>query len=198
MTIITSFYTSDWKYPEFAKKLSKNCEDLELKYNIVEKKSNNDYLKNCNIKPFFIRETLNKFKSPILWMDVDGSIVSRPDLLFTDEILNYDIAANRGRSNLEKIHVGSIWFNYTEITLAFINDWCKKVLDGGIDDGQFNSVWNTYKNTMRFYELPQNYFVILKSLNAIPPEHSCIIHRISKSSLKQTYKKQLSKKKHNK
>jgi len=195
MTIITSFYTPDWQYPEFARQLTHDCEKLGLEYHIIEKQSNNDYAKNCNIKPFFIKEMLEKFKRPILWMDIDGSIISKPNLFFTDEILNYDIAANRGRSNPEKIHVGSIWFNYTSITMAFINDWCDKVLAGGVDDGQFNSTWKNHKDTIRLYELPQNYFVILKSLNSMPPENSYIIHRISKSSLKHTYKKSLNRSK---
>lgn len=198
MTVITSFYTPDWEYPMFAEQLSHDCEHLGLEHCIVQKQSNSDYAKNCNIKPFFIREMLEKFRRPILWMDVDGSIVSMPNLFFTDEILNYDIAANRGRSNREKIHVGSIWFNYTKTTLALVNDWCEKVTAGGVDDGQFNGIWKKYKDTIRFYELPQNYFVILKSLNSVAPEDSCIVHRISKSSLKQTYKKSLNKKKNKK
>jgi len=194
VTVITSFYTPDWEYPEFARQLSQNCENLNLEYYIVEKQSSGDYVKNCNIKPFFIREMLEKFKKPILWMDVDGSIVSSPNLFFTDDILNYDIAANRGRSNSEKIHVGSIWFNYTKAAMSFVDGWCESVSDGGIDDGQFNSVWKKHKDIIKFYELPPNYFVIITKINSIPPEDSCIVHRLSNSLLKQKQKNKFNKK----
>lgn len=194
MTVITSFYTPDWEYPEFARQLSQNCENLNLEYYIVEKQSSGDYVKNCNIKPFFIREMLEKFKKPILWMDVDGSIVSSPNLFFTDDILNYDIAANRGRSNSEKIHVGSIWFNYTKAAMSFVDGWCESVSNGGIDDGQFNSTWKKHKDIIKFYELPSNYFVIITKINSIPPEDSCIVHRLSNSLLKQKQKNKSNKK----
>ena len=193
MTIITSFYTPDWKYPVFAQQLSQDCKRLNLEHHIVERQSSDDYRKNCNIKPFFIKESLEKFKNPILWMDVDGSLVSRPDLLFTDEILNYDIAANRTLNDASKIHVGSIWFNYTKSTMSFINDWCESVVNGGIDDGQFNSTFRKHEDNIKFYELPPNYFVILKNLDSKPPENSCIVHRISNSNLKKEYKQKLSK-----
>jgi len=195
MTIITSFYTPDWQYPEFARQLTHDCEKLGLEYHIVEKQSNNDYAKNCNIKPFFIKESLEKFKKPILWMDVDGSIVSKPELILNNTILEYDVAANRALNDASKIHVGSIWLNYTKSTMSFIDDWCESVVNGGIDDGQFNSTFRKHEDNIKFYELPPNYFVILKNLDSKPPENSCIVHRISKSSLKHIYSKSLNRNK---
>ena len=198
MTVITSFYTPDWKYPKFAKQLLSDCEQLGLRHYIVEKESKGDYAKNCNIKPFFIKEMLEKFKKPILWVDVDGSITSVPELLYSDEILQYDVAANRPAWNANKVHVGSMWFNYTKSAADLVDAWCESVSMGGVDDGQFNSIWNKYKDSIRFYELPSKYFVILKSLNSDIPEDSCIVHRISKSDLKKEFKQKLNKNKRKK
>jgi len=193
MTVICSFYTPDWDYPNYAKQLSQDCERLSLPYHILEKQSYNDYRKNCNIKPFFIKESLEKFKRPILWIDVDGSIISRPELILSNNTLEYDIAGNRTINDVSKIHVGSIWFNYTKSTMSFINDWCKSVISGGIDDGQFNSTFRKHEDNIKFCELPPNYFVILKNLDSKPPDDSCIVHRISNSNLKKEYKQKLSK-----
>lgn len=188
MTIVTSFYTPEWKYPEYATQLSLDCERLGLDYHIVEKKSYDDYRKNCNIKPLFIRETLEKFKKPIFWMDVDGGIITKPDLLFSDDIMNYDIAANRSVNQADRIHVGSIWFNYSKRTTKFVNAWCDEIAKGGIDDGIFNIVWKRFSEELKLFELPSNYFVLLKIPGEPIPEDACIIHRLSDSLLKSKHK----------
>jgi len=187
-SLVISFYTDDGDYPMYAKLLSEDCERLGLDYYISEKQSLKDYRKNCNIKPFFIKETLERFKRPVLWMDVDGSIISSPDLIFDETILEYDIAANCAVNNETKIRVGSIWFNYTKAVMSFVDNWCESVSNGGIDDGQFNSTWKKHKDIMKLYKLPQNYFVVLQKLNSTPPDDSCIVHRLSNSLLKQKYK----------
>jgi hypothetical protein len=185
---VVSFYTPDWKYPEYAQSLVDDCKRLELDFAIESKLSTNTYVGNCNLKPYFIREKLQELKKPILWMDVDGSIVTRPALLSTTEIDNFDMAGNRSLTDASRIHVGSIWFNYTDITMEFVDTWCEAIAARGIDDSVFNGLWQKLFNKIKFYELPPEYFVILSNLQAPVPESSCIIHRLSNSSLKQDYK----------
>ena len=124
-------------------------------------------------------------------MDVDGSIVSLPELLLTTSIDNFDMAGNRSRRDLNRIHVGSIWFNYTDITMEFINAWCEAIAARGIDDEVFNRLWQTFSDKIKFYELPPEYFVILSKPDSPIPDNSCIIHRLSNSSLKLDYKNKI-------
>ena len=121
-------------------------------------------------------------------MDVDGSIVTRPDRLLTNDIDNFDMAGNRSLTDANRIQVGSIWFNYTDITMEFVDAWCDAIAARGIDDSVFNGLWQKFSDKIKFYELPPEYFVILATLQASVPESSCIIHRLSNSSLKQDYK----------
>jgi len=186
--LIISFYTDDEDYPEHAKLLSEDCERLGLDYYIEEKPSTRNYKHNCNIKPFFIKKTIEKFKKPVLWIDVDGSIISLPELFFDNKMLEYDMAANCRANDATKIHVGSMWFNYTKSTISLIDDWCESVVSGGIDDGQFNSIWKKHKDKIQFYKLPQNYFVVLKPSNLPLPDHTCIVHRLSNTELKRKEK----------
>jgi hypothetical protein len=188
MTIITSFYTADWKYPEYADSLKNNCSNLNLKHHIVEKPTNNDYVKNCNIKPFFIREVLDTYKCPIFWIDVDGSINKTPELLISEDIRNYDIAVNRSVSNPSRIYVGSMWFNYNEKTVNFINEWCNALEKYGIDDGVFNGIWSNFSKNLNILELPDSYFYILPWPDSTIPEEVYIAHRLSNSDLKIKYK----------
>jgi hypothetical protein len=186
LTVI-SFFTPDWKYPEYAKSLEQDCERLGLTHHIESVPSLGAYTKNCNIKPDFIRSQLQHLKSPVLWMDVDGSILKCPDILLEKNLQNYDIAGNRPSNNKERIHVGSIWFNYTKATLGFLDSWCETV-HHSIDDAALNGVWNIFKNNLAMLELPPEYFFIHKrSKDPIPPD-TVILHRLSASDLKIQYK----------
>lgn len=189
--VIVSFYTNDWDYPLYAEQLRENCNSLGLDCYIVQKDSLNDYVKNCNMKPFFIKEMLERFKKPILWMDVDGSIVSMPVLLSDQTVKDFDIAGNRSQRDRSRVHVGSIWFNYSPTTLSFVDAWCEAIVKQGIDDAVFNGVWTKFVDKIKFFELPPEYFVILPTPKSPVPADSCIVHRLSNSVLKQTYKHQV-------
>lgn len=189
---VISFFTPDWKYPEYATLLKKDCERLGLAHYIQSIPGLEEYTKNCNIKPNFILNELHRLKSPVLWMDVDGSILQIPKLLLDSNIKNYDIAGNHPLNNTERIHVGSIWFNYTENTLKFLEQWCEKVANS-IDDAAFNGVWNTFKNTLNMLSLPPEYFFIHKRVSDAVPTDTIILHRLSSSDLKWAYKNKVEK-----
>jgi len=189
---VISFYTSDWKYPDYATNLKKDCERIGLPHHIECLPSRGDYVKNCNIKPEFIRNKLHQLKSPILWIDADGSLLKSPDLLLTSDIKNYDLAGNRWATNPERIHVGSIWFNYTELTLTFLDTWIDLV-NSSIDDAAFNGVWNRFKQQLKLFSLPPEYFFIHKKDNYLIPNNTIILHRLSSSELKMQYKKKTKK-----
>jgi hypothetical protein len=190
---VISFFTSDWLYPEYAKLLENDCKKLGLKYCIKPFPSLGEYTKNCNIKPSFILDQLSNLKSPVLWMDVDGSLLKRPEILFDNNIEKYDIAGNRPFNNKERIHVGSIWFNYTNKTLEFLKMW-DETAQSSIDDAAFNKVWNKFKNDLSMLDLPSDYFFIHKNDTDIIPSETVILHRLSSSDLKWKYKKKVEKK----
>jgi hypothetical protein len=189
---VISFYTPDWKYPEYANNLKEDCFRLGLKFSIDQLPSQGEYVKNCNIKPRFIRDKLYQLKSPVLWVDVDGSLLKLPELLLSHTIDAYDIAGNRPTNNSERIHVGSVWFNYTDATLAFLDAWADAV-DSSIDDAAFNGVWGHFKNRLQLFSLPPEYFFIHKRVNTSIPENTVILHRLSSSDLKWQYKNKVEK-----
>lgn len=189
---VISFFTQDWEYPRYAQHLIEDCVRLDLDYKIEELASDHDYLKNCNKKPLFIRDTLHELKRPVLWMDADGSIVGRPAILDTD--LDYDIAGNQAEWDANKIHVGSIWFNYTPRALALIERWCAQSENAAQDDDvSFNDILKSYRKDLKILSLPSEYFVILKSPASPIPQGACIVHRLSTGASKEQYKNQLAK-----
>lgn len=187
---LISFYTPDWEYPVYANNLRADCERLRMKYHIIEKPSTNSYVGNCQIKAFFIRDTLESLKSPVLWMDADGSILKKPELLYEDRMVEYDIAGNHPVDAQHRVHVGSIWFNYTDASRRFIDTWCTGIeKKNPLDDAAFNGTWDIMKNEVRFLPLPESYFFIHKDLMRPIPNDVLILHRLSRSQLKQQYKR---------
>jgi len=192
-TTVVSFYTPEWKYLEYAKQLQHDCDRFALSHYIVEQPSTGDYVKNCNIKPSFIWDTLKKFKSPVLWIDADGELIKIPELLLKDELLQYDIAGVRTITNRNRIHVGSIWFNYNTTTLEFVRQWRDSLVHKGIDDGAFNTVWQNNQQQINFFELPPEYHFIHKNSRLSVPDNTVILHRLSSSDLKWQYKNKVEK-----
>jgi hypothetical protein len=191
---VISFFTQDWEYPQYAQRLTEDCSRLDLDHSIEELASDADYLKNCNKKPRFIQDKLLLLKRPVLWMDADGSIVKYPVLLDEDNILDYDIAGNRAEWDADKIHVGSIWFNYTPRTLSLIDEWQTKSANATHDDDvSFNQILKNHRTNLKILLLPQEYFVILKSTQAPVPQGARIVHRLSTGASKEQYKNQLAK-----
>lgn len=190
---VISFYTPNWRYPEYADNLRQDCLRHGLEFSIDEKPSHDDYVKNCNIKPGFIREKIYQLKSPVLWIDADGSLLKAPELLSSHAIREYDIAGNRAENNTERIHVGSIWFNYTETILDFLDAWAC-IVNNSIDDAAFNGVWKNFKDRLRLFHLPPEYFFIHKNPTSKIPEDTVILHRLSSSDLKWQYKNKVEKK----
>lgn len=191
---VISFYTPEWRYPEFAEKLRKDCQRHRLQYLIEERESKNDYVKNCNIKPEFIKEKLLETKGPVIWIDVDGSIVKLPRLMIDAAEQNYDIAANRPLHDIKRIHVGSFMLNYTQPILDFIDHWLYEIKrKNGIDDAAFNGVFRDHQDKMKILELPAEYFTLLAKHSDPVPEQAVIVHRLSSSDLKWAYKNRVEK-----
>ena len=186
---VVSFYTNDWLYPEYAQRLREDCDRLGLQHHIVEKSSTNRYVGNCQIKPFFVQECMEQFRSPIFWMDADGSILQRPEKLFDTENIDYDLVANRPINDHARIHVGSMLLNYTDPMREFVEVWCESIRrKSPLDDAAFNGTWDHYQDRLKVRFLPDNYFYIHKHLRDAVPANTVIVHRLSRSDLKERYK----------
>lgn len=183
---VISYHTPDWHYPEFAEKLQRDCVRLGLDYHIESRGSNRTYVDNCNIKPFFIRETIKKLARPVLWIDVDASINQIPAELETIT-RDFDVSGNRNVKSPDRVYVNSIWFNYTPASLVLIDRWCEYVVDS-IDDGAFNKALAELKSEIRFFELPEKCHRILRRYDSEVPGDSYFVHRLSNSDLKWSYK----------
>ena len=178
--IITSFYTNDWLYPKYAKEMIDSCDRLGLKHHIKELDTTGSYLTNTRLKPKFIYDTITELKQPILWVDVDGMVLNKPDIFLED--FPYDFAGRHQRTGPKRMwHVGTLYFNYNEIVLDFLKEWVSHSSKSATDEDAFEKTWKTHQ--LSYTELPIEYFDILKN-EFVRNKKQIIYHRLSKSPSK--------------
>lgn len=182
---VISFYTPDWKYPEHAQNLRRDCERLGLDHVIEQRPSTNTYVGNCNLKPGFIREQLATLKRPVLWLDVDGSIQRVPQEL--DPVPPVDVAAYASKQSPDRLSVNVLLFNPTPGAEKFLNTWCEFVKNS-IDDGAFNQTVTHLDDQIVLQILPASQVMIEHSRTTGIDTEVCFTNRLSASDLKWQYK----------
>lgn len=171
--LVISFYTDDWNYPIHAERFVKECDSLGLRCRVEKLASTGSYLKNCCMKPAYIQQCLEDEKGPVLWVDVDGSILRYP--AYFESGLEYDFQAKRMTGRKRTWHVGTMWWNYTEQARDFIERW--KVNTGeSSDESSLEFTWRQ-PHDLKSRDIPDEYFVIGK-------EKGVICHRLSSSQMK--------------
>lgn len=182
--LIISFYTADWLYPEHAIRFAKECEDLQLDHHIECRASAGGYLQNTCQKPQFILESL-ALDRPVLWIDVDGSILKKPDF-FLD--FAGDFAARRMPASRKRTwHVGTMYWAPSEASIAFIERWIENT--GGMsDESSLEVTWQELGHTLSSENLPPEYFEIPRFGG--PGTKDCVVlHRLSNSLSKRQQRK---------
>jgi len=188
---IISFFTRSWKYPKYAGLMIRDCERMGLNHHIVERKDTGDYLANTRMKPVFIYETLQELKTPVLWIDVDGSLMKLPELFKGD--YPFDFAARKMAPHRKRIwQVGTLYLNYTDAALSFLQEWNRRISeDTWSDELSLDDMWKSSGKiitNLRVDELPEDYFEMLRVNNPEPSRHAIICHRASKGDSKALYK----------
>lgn len=184
LPLIVSFYTPDWLYPEHARRLAGECESLRLEHHIECRPSAGSYLSNTCQKPQFILECLN-YGKPILWVDVDASILQRPEF-FTEE--GYDMQARRMTPDRRRTwHVGTMYWAPTEAAVSFVDAWAKNTGEMS-DESSLEVTWKQLGHTLSTRDIPPEYFEIPRFGG--PGSKECVIlHRLSNSPSKRQQRK---------
>lgn len=187
---IISFFTKTWEYEAHANRLRTECKRLNLNCYIKEYPDSGKWLSNTRIKASFIHDAMVELKAPVLWIDVDGSILKVPELLKLPTV--YDFMGRHQRTGPRRTwHVGTLFFNYNEKTLALTRLWKEATLHAdGSDEASFENIWLKHHIDlgMKVKELPPEYFNILNGNQGYTPE-SVICHRLSKCESKMEMKR---------
>jgi hypothetical protein len=123
-TVLVSFYSDIGEsnyYSDHSKRLIKNCEELDIPYDVREKESLGDYQLNCLSKPQFLLDTLNELDEPIVWMDIDSILHKSLDLF--DELSEFDIAFASSNGLVSGAKASPIFLNNTDSAKEFLKHW---------------------------------------------------------------------------
>ncbi len=187
--IFISYYTKNTPYEKVANTyLLPSLKKWNLSYDIEGIPDFGNWQKNTHYKAKFCRKMLLKHKQPVIFLDADATIEQYPKLF--EELENYDISFHeldwykfwRNEIGKDKREVlsGTLYLNYTENTLKFIDDW--------ISENNKSTNWEQrnmqkilegeWKNKLKIYPLPIEYIAIIKYNGEIPNyiKNPVIIH----------------------
>ena len=185
MPMVASFYTPNWEYPASAVRLRQECEGLGLDHYIQERPDAGGYLENCRQKPVYLLEVMRRHDRPLLWIDVDGSILRQPMEL---EVMHVDFGACPMRKSGRQWHVGTLYFNNTPGALALLERWVAELDSRTSDEAALDRVWRSPGWPATTAELPATYFAVRRSNGRImslrPKNRIVIMHRLSTSPAK--------------
>jgi hypothetical protein len=181
---IVSFYTPNWEYPAHAERLRRECERLSLPCVIEQRPDMGGYLANCRQKPRYLCEVRDRVSGPLLWVDVDGSILERPvDLPDVDFAARAkDKRRDRRVHRTDRMwHVGTLYFGDTEAARDLLGLWVEHLGDDS-DEAALDRAWKSGHWSGSHTGLPAKYFRIAP--HAKVPQDAIIVHRLSRSPAK--------------
>jgi hypothetical protein len=179
--VIASFYTPTWEYPKHAARLRRECDGLGLKHHIEERPDTGTYLGNTRIKPIFLLETLDRIRQPLLWVDVDASILREPSIPMDGH--DWRARLKHRRRTDRTWHVGTLMLGNTRSTRAWLRLWIEYLDEQGSDELAFDRAWQSGRWTGFAADLPPEYFVVEGRRRS----STVILHRLSKSASKREY-----------
>ncbi len=152
---LISFFTANWRYPQFAARLRANCEKLGHPHAIEERPDLGGWIANTCQKPTFILEKLQELSQPVLWLDVDGSLLSAPKPLRSDVDF---MAPRRPKKHPWDWWVWVMLFNPTPSVERLLRLWIDEVaVYTRGDDPAFDRVWKRHREEFWAAPLPDAY-----------------------------------------
>lgn len=154
--LIVSYYTVATAYEPLAARLRASCERNGLDYRIEARSSRGSWEANTFLKAGVCRDVWEKVGRPILWVDADAVIRSRPDLL-------RGVAADFGVHKWKDQHFasGTVFFNQTPAAGRLLDGWVELCAthEGASDQPHLQRAWETLtaRERLTILWLPRSY-----------------------------------------
>ena len=156
MNFITVAYCTKGGYEEEANKLRASLEKIGLPNQVRVIHSMGSWQKNCLYKPLFIKEMLQKYGKPVLYVDADAVFHRMPELF---ETLNADFAVHYFRN--AQLASGTLYFKNSIPAFNLLDAWIERNRNYSKDRDQDNlqRVLEKpgWKNRIRIHYLPAEY-----------------------------------------
>lgn len=182
--LIVSYATKGNYEKELAYHLMPSLKKYNIPYDIDIIEDMN-WNKATHYKATFIKKKLLQHKQPLVFLDVDAEILKYPKL-FNDISNDYDISVHyldldlqwRFKKGTRRDALsGTLYLNYNEKVLKFIDEWIKEnEISGIMEQKNMENVLKRNKE-LKIHELPYSYITIVTHKHEIPT------HMINKSEV---------------
>ena len=187
---ICSFYTQNPAsengsyYADHANRLREECAKLNLATYIHEQPYQGSWISTLRLKPLVILKALDACRGPVLWLDVDGSIMRAPREGEVHEMV--DLAGVPKKQPRRPFFMGCLYFGYTLGAIALLEKWNEIYSSEKSEELAFGKAVSWAGDTKRgliTQYLPPAWMCIVQA-NQRPPADAVIIHRLSSSPSK--------------
>lgn len=161
--VVVSFYTKGTYYEEEIKSLIASCErhNIEIKAEGIENKGS--WNQNCDIKTFFILESLKRHNKPSLWIDADA-IVCQPLDYFDSLKADFAVRIQEDLKEDDPSKVISATIYAKLSSLPLIEKWCalsEKEKHHLTDQECLRDAILAFKDTLFIQSLPSSFCSII-------------------------------------
>lgn len=177
MITYVSFYTDDEVYSKHVQRLTDSLQKFNLQYDVLQVEKHGDWISMVNYKPTFCKQMLEKYKSPIVWVDADAEIVEEPvlfdvliDVSSVDLAVCYRERPKRGKELL----TGTLYLAYNDKIRALLDTWENMCRSRQVDQVCLQNALMLHTDVTVF-ELPFGYTKIFDATD-MDDGHSMIVH----------------------
>jgi hypothetical protein len=196
---IVSFFTrgndGDY-YVRHAERLRRECAALGVPVWIKEVEwEGRPWIEMLRMKPMVILEALEVTRGPVFWIDVDGSVLRRMDLielrLAVPQVIDF-MAVQKPPEHPRPFYMGGSFWGRTPGARAFLRAWLEEYEHEGSEELAFQRAFERCK-FLRWLPLPIDYMRI-EGVDRIE-DSTVVVHRISKGPSKAAFLAERRKKK---
>jgi glycosyltransferase involved in cell wall biosynthesis len=175
---VASMFTVGTGYEVEIRKLKASLDKFKVKYELVGAKPQSSWEKNTQMKPHVIKSVMDKYKTPVLWLDADAVVYKSLDF-FTNikgDVCYHTLTWNKGQPNeFNEMLVGTLWFDYNQKTANFLNAWINLNNQNNLPDGKnFQTIMESIQD-MDKVPLPPEYIKIFDN-DLIVAKDPVIVH----------------------
>lgn len=193
---IVSFFTPDndnGYYKHNANRLRAECEELGLQVWIKKVFFNGrPWEQVLKEKPGVILQALDHVQGPVLWIDVDGSILHKPkaieDALEKNPLIDM-MAVPKVPEKGRPFYMGCVFYNNTEGAREFLAEWREEYNKEDSEELAFGRAYTRLKGMLVLEPLSKEYMRI----DGHDPitKNSVVIHRLSHGDTKREFYKRM-------
>jgi hypothetical protein len=182
--IIISMFTKDTPYEIEVEKLRNSLNHFNIRYDIVGINGVGNWVKNTQLKTLIIKDAINKYNIPIVWIDADAELLKYPDFFHNvdGEISYYKF------EKYNDILTGTLYFDNTDNCKKVIDDWITINNSNDIPDAKnffyvINKIQRSGNIQLKYIPLPVEY-ISISGNDLVNSDDPIIIHNSKSKSFK--------------